>query len=244
MIPALYRGDSLPAIVRATADPLHRGRTFADYFITEGLMAKSADGGRGEDLSKPHEYIFLSHIGYLSNTPEQRISYHSPMLSFSSDIDSANYFKDRTEKKQFSNCELREATHFIWKILIKDVKEIKNGLYEFTYKASTKNVEKFKISNPTNDNLIEAIAESIVHQHIEEDVSTHVAWLYDAVTFIQKNNFTAYDQALVSRALQRAQDSSEWLLYPRSPMPDGRGFSARFTLNEQLYVEQFCKEEK
>ena len=60
----LYRGDSLPAVVYNTS-ARRRGRTFAEYFCGNGLMAKFADGGRsallwGRDLLD----LVLVHVGY------------------------------------------------------------------------------------------------------------------------------------------------------------------------------------
>src|SRR5713101_2835261 len=52
-IPTLFRGDSLPRSPRPLADPGHRGRTFPDHYITDGLVAKHADGGSPATFRKP-----------------------------------------------------------------------------------------------------------------------------------------------------------------------------------------------
>jgi hypothetical protein len=53
----VYGGDSLPSSV-ANSKKHARGRTFADHFCTNGLMAKSADGGtseaQGVNATGPH----------------------------------------------------------------------------------------------------------------------------------------------------------------------------------------------
>ena len=62
----LYRRDSFPPKVVATKRE-HRGRTFAEHYITEGLLAKSADGGRSQHLSRALPILVASQRSRLRN---------------------------------------------------------------------------------------------------------------------------------------------------------------------------------
>jgi len=66
----LFRGDSLPARILST-NGRNRGRTFAEHFCGNGLMAKFSDGGTSRML-KDHDLfdLVISHIGYDLGQPE------------------------------------------------------------------------------------------------------------------------------------------------------------------------------
>ncbi len=107
-LPDLFRGDTCaPPGGNAT----NRGQTFADQFLTTGLVAKFANGGdpKWERLSLP--YLVAAHVGYEKKTKEEKVSFYIPMLSFSESLDAAWYFADRTMKKKFEVVPFAQATH-------------------------------------------------------------------------------------------------------------------------------------
>lgn len=112
----LYRGDSLPSQVRS-ADRKSRGRTFAQYFCGNGLMAKFADGGHSYLVSgKELRQLVEEHIGYVVGAASEELSLHSPLLSFSESRERAFAFLERREKKRQNlvECNFEDATHFLW----------------------------------------------------------------------------------------------------------------------------------
>ncbi len=134
-----YRGDSLPSQIRSVGRK-DRGRTFAEHFCGNGLMSKFADGGswtllRGMELLD----MILSHVGYQCDQPEERFSYRSPFLSFTSDAGAAFDFAERSGKKDVEECPLEAASYFIWELEIELPCEVEPGRFEFLYKASSTN---------------------------------------------------------------------------------------------------------
>lgn len=244
--PILYRGDSVPTSIRSHTDPLHRGRTFAEFYLSEGLMAKSADGALGKHLERDTDYLIHTHVGYKQGThdepsEEEWISKHSPFISFSSEKSSAMYFADRTKKKKLGSCAFEDADYFLWTLEGIPGVKIKEGLYGLAFKTSTCNVKKFLNDrvNAANSGSMEAALSIlpilIVHGHIDSDSSWHQALLIDVVTYLESNpSGGSVTKELKDRAVQRAKKWSEWLLYPMDPMPDGKGFSARFPPNQHL----------
>lgn len=243
--PTLYRGDSIPNSMRSHSDPLHRGKTFAEFYLSEGLMAKSADGAIGKHLEMDTDYLINTHVGYKQGThnepsEEEWISKHSPFISFSEDKQSAMYFADRTKKKNLASCQFEEAEHFLWKLEGIPGVKLKEGLYGLAFKTSTCNVQKFLTDRvqEANAGSVEAALSIlpilIVHGHIDQDTSWHQAILIDVVTYLKSNDGRNVSTELKDRAIQRAEKWSEWLLYPIDPMPDGKGFSARFPPNQHL----------
>lgn len=244
--PILYRGDSVPKTVRSQSDPLHRGRTFAELYLSEGLMAKSADGAIGKHLALDTDYLIHTHIGYKQGTSddpstEEWISKHSPFISFSTEKDSAMYFVDRTKKKNLESCAFENGEYFLWQLGEIPGVKIKEGLFALAFKTSTCNVKKFLTSGiaAANAGSVEAalsiLPTLIVHGHLDNDQSWHQAILVDVVTYLSSNpSGPTVSSDLRDRALTRAKKWSEWLLYPLDLMPDGRGFSARFPPNQYL----------
>lgn len=248
-LPNLYRGDSLPpAVVASTRE--HRGRTFAEHYITEGLLAKSADGGLSRHLNRPLPALVATHIGYrLTNEDEKYAAYHSPLISFSTEPASAWHFLDRTSKKEFAPCELDEATHFMWQLEGARVEQIGAGHYRLTYFASTTNVDRFRhklvtaVQRGDLAKLKQALEAQIVHGHVQQDQEMHTADVIDAVRYLDALDATAgLDAELVLRARKFAARWSEWLIYPRDVIANLRGYSARFSLNKHLDLHLFARE--
>lgn len=246
----LYRGDSLPQETQGV-NKHRRGRTFAEYFCGNGLMAKFADGGYSGLIEGKNLFdLVIAHIGYELNQPEQLLSDHSPMLSFSERIDTAvNFCTKRGKSKRYIECPSHEASHFIWELDINLPIEAQPGIYNLKFKASSKHVRndvESELNNCLkigNSHLIgKALLNYLAIQNIDGDQQEHQATLIDTVTFIQANvNFQKNDK-LISNALSRAIRDKEWLLYPCDLMDDGIGYSARFPLNENLrpiYLKAF-----
>ncbi len=119
---------------------------FAEHYIADGLIAKHADGGRSaEILNRPLAYLVSAHTGYDRNTDEEWLSRHSPFISFSTDVEAAWHFMDRTERRDLVPCELWEASHFMWRLEGIEAEYVSQGRYRFTYRANPKNVERFPL---------------------------------------------------------------------------------------------------
>lgn len=248
-LPVLYRGDSLPPSVAATTRD-HRGRTFAEHYVTEGLLAKSADKGLSRHLNRPLPVLVATHVGYrLTNDDEKYAAYHSPLISFSTDPVSAWHFLDRTSKKKFAPCELENATHFMWKLIDARVQQIGPGHYRLRYVASTKNVDRFRqklvaaVQQGDLTKLNRALAAQIVHGHVEQNQATRMADVIDAAEYLGSLDATErVDVDLLQRARTFAARWSEWLVYPMDVIPGLHGYSARFSLNEHLDLHLFARE--
>lgn len=248
----LYRGDSLPREV-AAANSRIRGRTFADHFIGNGLMAKFADGGTSELLlGKSLLQLVLEHVGYESGTPAERLSDHSPFISFSMSEACAFAFSERKEKKRLrlQPCHLDEATHFVWELEIdmeRDVKKVKPGQFDLEYSANPTNCSSFieeelrrgiqkEVTTHDPWALACALGKYIACRHATADSSIHRAVLVDVVSFVCEQDTSTFDNQLVRNTIERATRDHEWLIYPADLMPNGQGVSARFTMNRHLGV--------
>lgn len=250
LLPTLYRGDSLPQPV-LTVNAKHRGRTFAEYYVTEGLLAKAADGGRSNDLRRPLEQLVAIHVGYrTTNDSESYAAYHSPLISFSAEESAAWHFLDRTAKRTFSPCQLDNATHFMWKLSSVQARLISPGHFRFEFSASTKNVDRFReelvgaVYDGDLSKLPQALATQIVHGYVQRDPGTHVADLVDVETFVGKLNSTRHDinPEVLSRAREFGSRWKEWLLYPMDVEPGLQGFSSRFSLKDNLDLHLFARD--
>lgn len=243
-LPDLYRGDTC---AQRGANAADKGRTFADHFLTNGLMSKFAGGGNLRWFDLPLPYLVAAHVGYGKESPEEKISYRSPLLSFARTLDDAWGFADRSGRKKFDVVPLWDATHFVWKLSGIRAQQISTGHFRFTYAASTKRVEVFRqqleaqLAAGRLDNFEKTIAVSIVHGHLDADKDQHTADLVDAAAYLTANANEVEDKGLLQRALANATRDAEWLLYPRDPMEDGRGFSAQFPPNEYLSVPLFAR---
>ena len=244
-LPELFRGDTC---TQRGANAADKGRTFADHFLTNGLMAKFADGGNLAWFNLPLPYLVVAHIGYAKNTREEKISYRSPLLSFTRSLEEAWGFADRSGRKRFDIVPFADATHFAWKLSGIRARELSAGRFQFTYRASTHNVAGFRqqleaeLQGGHLGNFERTIATGLVHQHLDADDEEHVAELIDATAFLKANEHIVEDKALLRRALDFAERSSEWLLFPKDPMEDGRGFSAQFPPNKHLSVPVFARD--
>lgn len=247
----LYRGDSLPSSV-VKASRSSRGRTFAGHFCSNGLMAKFADGGSSDLLGgKDLLQLILEHVGYESGSESERLAYRSPLLSFSSSLDCAFTFCERRQEKrdQLVPCLFEDATHFIWELDVDPAECQTVGLYMLEYESDPINCLSIT-GRQINDGmvsaaesgdcrlLLSALASSIVQTYTLVDTEPHSAALIDVVRYIEyqrsSGGLAGRDQHLLTNACQRASRDEEWLLYPMDPMPDGCGFSARFSMNKHL----------
>lgn len=249
-IPDLYRGDTCVPRGPNAAD---RGKTFADQFLTVGLMAKFADGGDPRWERLPLPYLVAAHVGYLKAnegepaSQEERISFRSPMLSFTEALEMAWHFVDRTEKKMFEFVPFAEATHFAWKLSGIVADQISEGRFRFRYTHSTENVEAFRAHLEAEllagnlDRLQRTVATVLVHRHLGQNEHVHLAELIRVAPFLRATEGQVHDKRLFQRALERAEESQEWLLYPRDPGPDGRGYSSQFGPNAFLTAPVFAR---
>lgn len=257
--PNLFRGDSLPNTQKDHNSPLEKGRTWAEFYKTEGLMAKFNSGGSSRIWDHSLSYLVASHVGYERHsnpkevTPEQLISNKSPFISFSTTIENAGYFMDRSEKAKLVESSLDEATHFIWDLSSIETTKKAEGHYSFTYSASIENVANFlrqslqEISTKGHEMDMHALGprlgELIASAYTHADTSVHFADLIDVVTFLKNDQQRQLDKNLVNRAIQRAEESTEWLLFPRDG-GDKAGFSSRFVLNKYLKLHYWAKKIK
>lgn len=249
----LYRGDSIPSKVRA-AGRADRGRTFAEHICGAGLMAKFADEGSGDLLRERTLLdIVLAHVGYLSGTPEEKLSYRSPLISFTEDESHALAFANRSGRKALVKCSVEDASHFVWMLDIDLPKESAPGHYRFEYRASSVNchgavncqIEKAarREAKVGDMGLIpRALMNWAALQAADNDPRNHSAELINVVTFIEGSDVSRVDPQLVARAKARASRSSEWLLYPTSPMDESGGISSRFAMNRHLHIYTCLKE--
>lgn len=248
----LYRGDSLPDPSKERT----RGKTYAEHFCGNGLMAKFADGGTSELIKNRSllDYI-LSHVGYEQERSDKLFSYYSPMISFSADEDIATgYFKARAgKKKQFVPCEFYEANHFVFEFNF-DADPIPTipGLYFFTFKTNSVNCREFneiqlkhgliKEAEEGDSSLLgNAILNNIVAGIADKDEKTHLAFIFDVFKFVSNQDTSHQKEKLVKKTLERAEKDKEWLLYPCDPMNEGLGVSAKFPMNEHLRVHSYFK---
>ena len=257
--PALYRGDSLPNTPRDHSNSTEKGRTWADYFKTEGLMAKFNSGGYSDFWKHPLAYLVASHVGYERHpdskrvTREQFISNKSPFISFSTNEDKAGYFMDRTEKAKLVRSDLDVATHFLWSLNSIECVKNEEGWFSFIYSASIENVAEFlrqdlsalkeKAHEMDLHDIGPLLGGLIVSSHTVQDKNPHYADLIDVVTFLNNTDTSKVAAGLVRRAIERAQEDSEWLLFPKDPF-DGAGYSSRFTLNKYLKLHHWATKVK
>lgn len=253
--PTLYRGDSLPNTQRNFSDPAEKGRTWAEHYKTEGLMAKYNSGGPGNLWNHDLAYLVASHVGYQRHpdpkqvTQEQYFSNKSPFISFSTDPDKAGYFMDRTERAKLIQADLADATHFLWKFDPIDSIQNRPGWYSFTYQASIENVTQFlrqdlhelntKGHEMDMDEIGHKLGAIIASANTNADNNPHRADLIDVVTFLKNSDVSKIDPGLIQRAIDRSAEDDEWLLFPKDPF-DGGGYDSRFTLNKHLNLHYWA----
>lgn len=235
------------------ATRIDRGRTFADHFCGNGLMAKFADGGTSTLLQgKRLLDMILSHVGYERGQPEQAFSYHSPFLSFTRDLEAALNFSERTRKKELEECPLEDASYFVWELDIDLPDEVEPGRYQFVYKASSVNCRQHVYSQiqrapelvaNTGDGDILAVGlmNLFAMRNADADSRDHCAEIIDVVTYVQGHDTSGHDLRLVANTLERARRSREWLLCPTDPMEDGSGLSSRFVMNRHLRPRKYYR---
>jgi hypothetical protein len=243
----LYRGDSLPPnVVQAPARA--RGRTFANHFCGNGLMAKFADGGsswllRGRDLLG----LTLAHVGYDLGTPEQELHDHSPLISFSVGVETAFRFSDRTQRKDLAPSNLDEASHFMWQLDVELSRPLEPGRYALRFQSDPVNCEAIveeqlhrglqtQATTGDMDLIGQALMDAAAMEYARADETEHYAELIDVVPFVVAKSPRDGSNRLVENTVARATRDREWLLYPMDPMHDGPGYSARFPMNKHLSV--------
>ncbi len=86
-----------------------------------------------------------------------------------------------------------------------------------------------------------SIATAIVHGNIDLDQSDHFASIINVERYLTNSKTDEIAPEVLERALSFAKRDAEWLLYPMDPMQGGRGFSARFSLNDHLDLAAWVK---
>ncbi len=256
--PILFRGDSLPNAVTNHNDPRVRGKTWAEYYITEGLVAKFASSGSEDIWRRDLRYLVACHVGYKRGTDPKKVNFEtyvynkSPFISFSSRMKTAFAFMDRTQKSKFENCDIGDATHFVWSLEGIEWNRVGIGRFEFTYTASNESVEQFLAEDAEALQKMAAdpdtldlgafgpiLGRLIVAQHTAADNSIHRAELIHVVPFLLANFWHVGDIFLLLRALLRSYRSSEWLLWPKDPF--GKSYSAKFPVNKHLKLDHWAR---
>ncbi len=211
-------------------------------------MAKFADGGSSSLISnKDLLDCVLSHVGYSTETPEAKFAYHSPLISFSTNRGTAFKFSNR-KRKELEECTLDLATHFLWRFNFPLEEALEVGRYRFIYQADpTSCFETIKeqikrgmsVEASTGDSatLAKAIRDLGGMYHSNRDTSDHYAEVIDVYTFVRHADLSNRDERLVENTLKRSKRDQEWLVYPKDPMPDGLGYSARLQMNKYLNVD-------
>lgn len=245
----LYRGDSIPSQV-LSANRKDRGKTFAKHFCGTGLMAKFGDNGFHSLVQgKSMRQIVEEHIGYVTGHPSEKLSLHSPMLSFSSCRDRAFKFLERSEKKRLRlvECGFEDATHFLWELDVELQAPSEPGLYHVDYKSDPVHCVEIVerqlrqgLETEAQDRdpypLMLALGNVVAMRHAAADRGRHRADLIDAVEFLRGDRLGA-DPSVLANAREKAERDREWLLYPADPMVDGTGPpSACFLMNKHLSV--------
>lgn len=241
-----YRGDSISNNVLEVANEHPRREKFIKQYVTEGLLANSANGGVyfADDIP----YWVAAHVGHEKDSSEEAMYKKSPFISFSASERKAFNFMNAGTRCNYTECGFFDATHFIWTLSRVHATaydyDSTSGIYCFEYHASTCNVERFT-SSLTGGSDADRIRASIihpVHKHIAHDNAIHCALLIDAATYLSNNRgIQKRKPELVRRAIKKASDDKEWLLCPMDPMPDGHGVSARFHLNVHLDILRLCR---
>jgi hypothetical protein len=243
---ALYRGDSLPPAGGGGAE--HRGRTFAQHFCGNGLMARFGDGGRSRDLTRRDLLqVVLEHVGYDRGQEETYRADHSPLLSFSTSPDTGMRFANR-RLKALEQCHFEKATCFIWRFAPTLHASDQPGAYFFRYRADPRNCLEIVGEQVRRvlDELItggddlafgQAFMQQIVLSSAAVDPKTHTAIVVDALSFLQSADLSARDQRLVDNALTRCGRDSEWLVMPADQTPGLAGPDARIWMNASLFPD-------
>ncbi|WP_234264551.1 hypothetical protein [Hydrogenophaga sp. NFH-34] len=249
----LYRGDSVPSN-SGSGKAGDRGRTFAEYFVSNGLMAKFSDGGScalldGKDLID----LVLAHVGYEQNGSEKALAYRSPMLSFSECESTALKFTTgRRKAENFNLCSFEDATHFVWMLQVDLPEESSAGVFELGFEADAKNLNeliddqlhrsRLRQAETGDMSLIPvAIMNRASAQLAAGDKSEHRAILVNVVRMLSAIKQEGRNPLLLSNTIVRASRDKQWLLYPSDPMPDGSGLSSRFPMNIHLHIHKYFR---
>jgi hypothetical protein len=168
------------------------------------------------------------------------------LISFSTDASAAWHFMDRTAKKAFEPCELENATHFMWRLEGVHATRLAPGHYGLEYSASTKNVDQFRaeyvsrVLRGDEREVVRAVKTQIVHSLVAADNRVHTAELIEPREYLACHGGEV-EEALLERAITRAEKWSEWLVFATDSEPGMEGPSYRLCLNEYLKLHMFAK---
>jgi hypothetical protein len=248
----LYRGDSVARVGGAIPKD-HRGRTYAEFFLGNGLMARHADQGRRVDMrGRDFTDLVLEHIGYDRGEEEMRRALHSPLISFSESREASMGFANRS-MKDLDACDIEDASHFLWRFEPELREWEEPGRYVFLYRANPCNCQKLSLEKlrrslqPADDGdlwpLGKALGELIAQSYAAQDETTHLAIVFDALTFLKKADLGDRNARLVANALQRAERDKEWLVLPADRMPDDpNSLDARLQMNASLFADEWFRQ--
>lgn len=227
----LYRGDSIPK--EGETDPLEeRYKNFLKYFLSEGLMTRSFGTGRANDLDRSLCELVAEHtcqIGFYSR---------SIFLSFSTSDEVANVFMEDSDSSSYQVCPFSEATHFIWRLELKNLKPIRPGLFGYIYTESGFNVEQFLPPAVTSKGFNpQAHAQYLIHRQMKDSPRQHSAYVIDVNTFLKNCDKSVPH---LSEAIGLSSSEREWLVCPTDPLPGG-GYEGRIYLSEAIFVHNYCK---
>jgi hypothetical protein len=247
----LYRGDSVPT-VSGKVPEFHRGRTYAELFLGNGVMAKFGDCGRSVDL-KGREFVdlIIEHVGYDYGEEETRRAFHSPLISFSKSRDAAIGFANR-RMRDLEPCSIEDASHFLWRFEPELREWEEPGKYAFIYRGDPCNCQKLSLEKlrrsmqPLDEGnhwpFGQALGELLAQGHAAQDVTTHLAIVFDTKTYLKNVDLTEKEPRLVENALARAQRDKEWLVFPADRMPGTtNSFDARLQMNASLFADEWFR---
>lgn len=227
----LYRGDSIPTL-GTVSDKEQKYKDFLTYVLSDGLMTRSFGTGKLSDLNNSLCELVSHHCCKLE-TYERSV-----FLSFTTSEETANAFMSTENNAEFQICSFQEASHFIWKLELKDLSPVKNGVFSYTYVENVDNFQRHSPSVLTQRGFDpKALATYIVHQKIKEEPRKHSALVIDVNTFLKTCNL---NNPNVKQAIQSSEHEKEWLIFPTDPLAGG-GFEGRLFLSKNLSIHDFCK---
>lgn len=249
-----YRGDSLPSIANNEADPRSRISTWINTFKTDGMLTKAfrcSDGSIFDRVLENLPYYVAAHVGYEQQTPEMDFSKkRSTFISWSECTNLALEFVDRTGKKNFKDCRVFDATHFLFELEVTlsedDAKKLlpqwRPGLYLFSYDWSFDNFqhildeEVHRLLTGDHTAAGSAILMDAVKKANSDNPRAGKGILIDVVTFLRNCPTNEVDQKLCKSAIEKASLQKEWLLFPIEGSESVRGISGRFSPNKCLKI--------
>lgn len=237
-MPTLYRGDSI-----FPGGPIEE--PMRDCCLN-GLRARLSDGGTSELLRRFPQPVdrVLAHVGWESGSPEEQLARRSPLVSFTTSHDVADFFmRQKRQDLELESVSLHEARFFLSSLAVprSALRPYRFGLkgwYEFPYILSYRNcrphLAPWRIGRPL---LIHWSDESL--RAAESRQEQHFAFLINVVEFIS-GHWDSRPARTRDIALERATRDQEWLLYPFDEMPETPSEpSTFFHPNDYLSVAGF-----